>query len=107
MAYTIYLDGMCSCGWPMVICRDPEYDGWFEIPDKVSVCQVQAVIDREAKERRNNQNYEPEPGELLGVVLTKPSAALDGSEESPTKTDGGNYQSESNPANGRSDELGA
>lgn len=77
MAYTIYLDGMCSCGWPMVICRDSENDGWFELPEKVSVCQVQAVIDREAKERRGNTNYEPEPGEILNVIYTRGAESED------------------------------
>ena len=77
VAYTIYLDGMCSCGWPMVICRDPDNDGWFEIPEKVSVCQVQAVIDRETKERRGNDNYQPEPGEILNVIYTRGAESED------------------------------
>lgn len=58
----------------MVICRDPENDGWFELPEKTTVCQVQAVLDREAEDRRANDNYQPEPGELLGVVLNKGGA---------------------------------
>ena len=62
---------MCSCGWPVVLCRDSENDGWFELPEKVSVCQVQAVIDRESKERQDNPNYAPAPGEILSVVYTK------------------------------------
>lgn len=77
MAYTIYLDGMCSCGWPMIICRDPDNNGWFEIPEKVTVCQVQAVIDQEAKERRGNANYEPEPGEILNVIYTRGAESED------------------------------
>ena len=77
MAYTIYLDGMCSCGWPMTICRDPENDGWFEIPDKISVCQVQAVIDRETKDRQSNDNYTPEPGEILNVIYTRGAESED------------------------------
>lgn len=71
MAYTVYLDGICNCGWPMAKCRDPENDGWFEIPERVSVCQVQAVIDRETRERRGNDSYQPEPGEILNVVYTR------------------------------------
>ncbi|MFJ7748716.1 hypothetical protein ACIQXM_02025 [Arthrobacter sp. NPDC097144] len=77
MAYTIYLDGICSCGWPMVICRDPENDGWFEIPDKVSVCQVQAVIDRESKDRQGNDNYTPAAGEILNVIYTRGAESED------------------------------
>ena len=61
----------------MVICRDPENDGWFEIPDKVSVCQVQAVIDRETKDRQSNDNYTPEPGEILNVVYTRGAESED------------------------------
>lgn len=67
----MYLDGICSCGWPMVVCRDPENDGWFELDERTTVCQVQAVIDRESKERRSNENYEPEPGEILNVVYVR------------------------------------
>lgn len=55
----------------MVVCRDPENDGWFELDDRAQACQVQAVLDREAKERRANTNYEPEPGEILNVVYTR------------------------------------
>lgn len=55
----------------MVVCRDPENDGWFELSDRTTVCQVQAVIDRETKERQANDNYEPEAGEILNVVYTK------------------------------------
>lgn len=55
----------------MVVCRDPENDGWFELSDRTIVCQVQAVIDRETKERQANDNYEPEAGEILNVVYTK------------------------------------
>lgn len=62
---------MCSCGWPVVVCRDPENDGWFELDERTTVCQVQAVVDREAKDRKANPNYEPEPGEILSVVYTR------------------------------------
>ena len=73
LAYTLYEDGLCSCGWPIVICQDPENDGWFELPDRTTICQVRAVLDRESKERRGNSSYEPEPGELLNVVLNRGS----------------------------------
>lgn len=67
------MDGLCSCGWPAVVCQDPENDGWFEFSEETIICQRQAVIDRETKERRGNPSYEPEPGELLNVVLNRPS----------------------------------
>lgn len=57
----------------MVICQDPENDGWFELSEQTVICQRQAVIDRETKERRANPNYEPDPGELLNVILNGPS----------------------------------
>lgn len=76
VVYTIYLDGMCSCGWPMMVCRDPENDGWFELPERTTVCNVQAVIDREAAERRSNAAYEPVPGEILNVILTREDADM-------------------------------
>lgn len=66
---------MCSCGWPIVVCRDPENDGWFELADKTTVCQVQAVIEREQRDRQANENHEPTPGEILNVVYTKGAAA--------------------------------
>lgn len=75
MAYTIYLDGLCSCGWPMVVCRDPENDGWFELSEKTTICQVQAVVDREKRERQGNDTYQPDPGEILNVVYTREDAA--------------------------------
>lgn len=62
---------MCSCGWPIVVCRDPENDGWFELSERTTVCQVKAVLDRETKERQANDHYEPEAGEILNVVYTK------------------------------------
>lgn len=62
---------MCSCGWPLVLCQDPENDGWFELSQRTTVCQVRAVLDREQRERQQNSNYVPEPGELLRVVLTR------------------------------------
>lgn len=68
---------MCSCGWPMIVCRDPENDGWFELPDRTTVCQVQAVIDRETKDRQSNEHYEPEPGEILNVVYTRGAEEAD------------------------------
>lgn len=61
----------------MVICRDPENDGWFELSERTTVCQVQAVHDRENKERRSNEHYEPEPGEILNVVYTREAEAAD------------------------------
>lgn len=75
LAYTIYEDGMCDCGWPKQLCRDPDNNGWFELPENTTVCQVRAVIDRETAERRANPNYQPEPGELLGVIFTKEEGA--------------------------------
>lgn len=67
------MGGLCSCGWPSVVCQDPENDGWFELSEQTVICQRQAVIDRESKERQGNSAYEPEPGELLNVVLNRPS----------------------------------
>lgn len=75
VAYTIYLDGMCSCGWPMVVCRDPENNGWFELAEQTVICNVQAVIDREAEERRGSETYQPEAGEILNVVYTREAGA--------------------------------
>lgn len=75
---------MCECGWPIVVCRDPENDGWFELSERTQVCQVRAVIDRENKDRRDNPNYQPAPGEILSVVYTK---GREGSEEEPAATE--------------------
>lgn len=59
----------------MVVCRDPENDGWFELSQKTTVCQVQSVIQREQRERQSNDNHEPIPGEILNVVYTKEAEA--------------------------------
>lgn len=46
-------------------------DGWFELPERTTVCQVRAVLDREQRDRQENPNFKPEPGELLRVVNTR------------------------------------
>lgn len=61
----------------MVVCRDPENDGWFELSDRQTVCNVQAVIEREQQERKSNENFEPVPGEVLNVIYTKGAEASD------------------------------
>lgn len=71
LAYTLYEDGLCTCGWPSVLCQDPDMDGWFELPERTTICQVRAVLDREQQDRQENPNFKPEPGELLRVVNTR------------------------------------
>lgn len=51
-------------------------DGWFELPEQTAVCQVRAVLDREQRDRQENPNFKPEPGELLRVVNTREAQSV-------------------------------
>lgn len=65
LALTRYEAGMCDCGYPMHICRNPENDGYFDISP--IVCQATAAIEA----HRNQENYKPDPGERLAAVYTR------------------------------------
>jgi hypothetical protein len=67
LALTAYEDGLCKqCGHPLVLCRDPKYDGWFEV--QKTTCYAKQAMDAHAADMRR-KNAEPEYGELLYTAL--------------------------------------
>lgn len=67
LAYTKYLDGMCSCGFPKAICRHPDNDGWFEA--EVVKCNAQGAVEAE----QSAEGFVPSPGERLVAKYTRPA----------------------------------
>lgn len=61
LAYTLYKDGLCACGHPIVITHDDEHDGWYAT--KTSVCAACAALDR-----KRDGDDKSEPGEKAYVV---------------------------------------
>lgn len=68
VAYTLYLEGMCSCGYPTEICHHPENDGYFDVD--TATCYANAAIEA----YRNQEGYSPEPGERMGAVYVRDEA---------------------------------
>lgn len=68
LAYTKYLDGMCTCGFPKHVCRHPENDGWFET--ETVQCNAQAAVEAE----QQSEGYVPAPGERLVAKYTRPAS---------------------------------
>ena len=68
LAYTKYLDGMCSCGFPKNVCRHPENDGWFET--EIVQCHAQAAVESE----QASEGFTPAPGERLVAKYTRPES---------------------------------
>lgn len=54
LAYSMYKDGLCSCGHPAVIAHDDEHDGWIVAKSDV-VCHVCAALEG----KREKDNIEP------------------------------------------------
>lgn len=55
-----------------MLCRDPEYDGWWEAKAD-AFCYATAATDH--WRRRQGKNWEPEPGQLLYVIPPEPKSA--------------------------------
>lgn len=67
MAYTLYRDGTCDCGWPRHICQHPDNDGWFTAHSKT--CHNKAAVER----LTGAKNYKPEPGQLVYTTYDRPA----------------------------------
>lgn len=67
LALTIYEDGLCACGQPMVVAHHPDNDGWY----KAHKAQCQSCA---AKERTGAGATPPEPGEKVYTTYDRPSS---------------------------------
>jgi hypothetical protein len=55
-----------------VLCRDPEYDGWWETKADL-FCYATAATEQ--WRRSKPKDWEPEPGQLLSAVLDPEAVA--------------------------------
>lgn len=55
LCLTLYRDGLCSCGKPLIVAHDPANEGWYEA--KESVCHACAPT-----ERHREEDKKPTPG---------------------------------------------
>lgn len=60
LSYTMYRDGLCSCGHPVAVAHEDEHDGWFVA--KTSVCVACAAVDHKRDDDK------PAPGEKVYTV---------------------------------------
>jgi hypothetical protein len=71
LALTIYEDGLCSCGHPLILAHHPDNDGWYEA-DKTQ-CHSCAARER-ATQGTSNERYVPAPGEKLQTRYKRPES---------------------------------
>lgn len=70
LALTIYEDGLCSCGHPLVLAHHPDNDGWYEAHKKQ--CHACAARER-ATQGSGGDAYVPTPGERVSTRYTRPA----------------------------------
>ena len=69
---TIYEDGLCKqCGRPLVECRDPKNDGWYDA--KATTCYYRQAVDGEQAKLQSAKDYKPEPGRIIYAELNPPT----------------------------------
>jgi hypothetical protein len=69
LALTIYEDGLCGCGQPLVLAHHEDNDGWYEAHKKQ--CHSCAARER-ATQGNGKDQYTPAPGEKVYTVYTRP-----------------------------------
>lgn len=70
LALTVYEDGLCSCGQPVIISHHPDNEGWYDA-EKV---QCQSCATRELATSGNGKDpYKPSPGEKTFTRYTRPA----------------------------------
>ena len=70
LALTIYEDGLCSCGAPVVLAHHPDNDGWYD----AHKTQCHRCAAQERAVRGNGKDpYEPVPGEKVYATYTRPA----------------------------------
>lgn len=70
LALTIYEEGLCSCGQPLVLAHHPDNDGWYEAHKKQ--CHSCAARER-STQAKGTEPYKPQAGEKVFTLYTRPS----------------------------------
>lgn len=70
LALTVYEDGLCSCGQPVILAHHPDNDGWYDA-EKVQ-CQSCASRER-ATSGTGSEAYHPMPGEKVHTRYSRPA----------------------------------
>jgi len=70
LALTIYEDGLCACGQPMILAHHEQNDGWYDA-HKVQ-CHSCAARERETQ-GKGGQAYQPAPGEKVFSRYSRPA----------------------------------
>lgn len=69
LALTIYEDGLCGCGQPVIIAHHPDNDGWYD----AKKTQCHSCASREmATAGTGKDAYTPLPGEKVSTKYTRP-----------------------------------
>ena len=67
LALTVYEDGLCACGQPIVLAHHPDNDGWYTA-HKV---QCKSCASRELA--TSGSGYKPAPGEKMRITYDRPA----------------------------------
>lgn len=70
LALTLYEDGLCACGHPLVLAHHPDNDGWYDA-HKLQ-CHSCAARER-ATAGSGTDPYVPQPGEKVFTQYTRPA----------------------------------
>lgn len=70
LALTIYEDGLCSCGQPLILAHHPDNDGWYD--SHKTQCHSCAARER-ATQGNGKDHYVPAPGEKVYTLYTRPA----------------------------------
>lgn len=70
LALTVYEDGLCSCGHPVVIAHHKDNDGWYTAHKRV--CNSCAARERSTK-GVGKEAYTPAPGERVSTTYDRPA----------------------------------
>jgi len=70
LALTIYEDGLCSCGQPIILAHHPDNDGWYEAHK--TQCHSCAARER-ATQGTSKEQYIPQPGERVYTTYDRPA----------------------------------
>lgn len=71
LALTVYEDGLCSCGQPVILAHHPDNDGWYDTHKK----QCHSCASRErATSGTGTDPYVPLPGEKVHTQYTRPAS---------------------------------
>jgi hypothetical protein len=66
LALTIYEEGLCSCGHPLILSHDELSEGWYNVLKPT--CQSCAAQERATTGNKGNP-YVPSPGEKVYTIF--------------------------------------